>query len=233
KQKVADTAEELAKSFWEARNEFEFIAPTTTLEKALDKAIASNKKPFFISDMGDNPTAGGAGDVTWTLREILQHSAFSSDDGLSLIYASIPDSDFVKKAVDAGVGGTVSGLAGAEVDDRYAPPIKLEGTVTAIEYGDRDAVIEVVVQIGSVHGIVTQKRKPYHREEDFTNLGLNPRKTDIVVVKIGYLVPELYEMQAGWIMALTPGGVDQNLERLNYERIRRPMFPLDEDMDDP
>ncbi|HLR26225.1 MAG TPA: hypothetical protein VK112_10190 [Fodinibius sp.] len=34
-------------------------------------------------------------------------------------------------------------------------------------------------------------------------------------------------------MALTPGGVDQNLERLNYERIRRPMFPLDEDMDDP
>src|SRR5699024_7939865 len=51
KQKVADTAEELAKSFWEARNEFEFIAPTTTLEKALDKAIASNKVPFFISDM--------------------------------------------------------------------------------------------------------------------------------------------------------------------------------------
>ena len=192
KQKVADTAEELAKSFWEARNEFEFIAPTTTLEKALDKAIASNKVPFFISDMGDNPTAGGAGDVTWTLREILQRPAFSSEDGPSLIYASIPDSDFVKKAVDAGVGGNVSGLAGAEVDDRYAPPIKLEGTVTAIEYGDRDAVIEAVVQVGSIHVIVTQKRKPYHREEDFTNLGLNPRKTDIVVVKIGYLVSELY-----------------------------------------
>ena len=28
-------------------------------------------------------------------------------------------------------------------------------------------------------------------------------------------------------MALTPGGVDQNLERLDYKRIRRPMFPLD------
>src|SRR5699024_3093183 len=161
KQKVADTAEELAKSFSAACNEFEFIAPTTTLEKALDKAIASNKVPFFISDMGDNPTAGGAGDVTWTLREILQRPAFSSEDGPSLIYASIPDSDFVKKAVDAGVGGNVSGLAGAEVDDRYAPPIKLEGTVTAIEYGDRDAVIEAVVQVGSIHVIVTQKRKPY------------------------------------------------------------------------
>ena len=62
---------------------------------------------------------------------------------------------------------------------------------------------------------------------------MNPRKTDIVVVKIGYLVPELYEMRADWIMAQTPGGVDQDLERLGYKRINRPMFPLDKDMKDP
>ena len=53
------------------------------------------------------------------------------------------------------------------------------------------------------------------------------------MVKIGYLVPELYDMRADWIMALTPGGVDQDLERLGYERINRPMFPLDKDMEDP
>jgi microcystin degradation protein MlrC len=34
-------------------------------------------------------------------------------------------------------------------------------------------------------------------------------------------------------MALTPGGVDQDLERLGYQRIKRPMFPLDKDMEDP
>ena len=34
-------------------------------------------------------------------------------------------------------------------------------------------------------------------------------------------------------MALTPGGVDQDLERLDYQRIERPMFPLDKDMGDP
>ena len=33
-------------------------------------------------------------------------------------------------------------------------------------------------------------------------------------------------------MALTPGGVDQDLERLEYKRIKRPMFPLDKDMDE-
>lgn len=81
--------------------------------------------------------------------------------------------------------------------------------------------------------MLPKKRKPYHYEKDFTHLGLNPRKSDIVVVKIGYLVPELYSMRADWIMALTPGGVDQDLERLPYERIKRPMFPLDKNMKDP
>ena len=54
-----------------------------------------------------------------------------------------------------------------------------------------------------------------------------------MVVKIGYLVPELYDMRGGWVMALTPGGVDQDLDRLGYKRIKRPMFPLDKDMADP
>ncbi|HLA58148.1 MAG TPA: MlrC C-terminal domain-containing protein, partial [Puia sp.] len=79
----------------------------------------------------------------------------------------------------------------------------------------------------------TRKRKPYHKEVDFTRLGLQPRKTNIVVVKIGYLEPELYALQKGWMMALTPVGVDQDLERLPYKRILRPMFPLDKKMPDP
>lgn len=183
--------------------------------------------------MGDNPTAGGAGDVTWTLRELLGRSEFKSENGTSLIYASIPGPEFVVAALKAGIGGKVTALAGAEVDNRYAPPLKLSGTIEAIKQGDRDAETEVVVKIGSISVIVTKKRKPYHHESDFTDLGLNPRKTDIVVVKIGYLVPELYNMRGGWIMALTPGGVDQDLERLPYKHIKRPMFPLDKNMKDP
>ena len=30
-----------------------------------------------------------------------------------------------------------------------------------------------------------------------------------------------------------PGGVDQDLYRLGYKKIKRPMFPLDKDMEDP
>ncbi len=230
---VAQTAEELAQSFWEVRSEFEFVAPTATLEESLELALASDKQPFIISDMGDNPTAGGAGDVTWTLREILARPEFQTPSGPSLIYASIPGPELVKQAVEVGIGNRVEANVGAAIDDRYAPPIKLSGTVTAINQGDIHAETEVVVQVGSIYVIVTKKRKPYHHEKDFTNLELNPRETDIVVVKIGYLVPELYDMRADWIMALTPGGVDQDLERLPYQRIQRPMFPFDKDMEEP
>lgn len=230
---VTSAAESLAQSFWDVRQEFEFIAPTASLKESLDKAVASDKKPFMISDMGDNPTAGGAGDVTWTLRQILDRPEFKSETGPSLIYASLPGPDLVEKAVEAGVGAEISAYAGAKVDDRFSPPILLEGTIKAIEHGDQHAETEVVVQVGSVSVIVTKKRKPYHREADFTRLGLNPTDTDIVVVKIGYLVPELYDMRADWIMALTPGGVDQDLERLAFKRINRPMFPFDRDMEEP
>lgn len=230
---VASTAEDLAENFWKVRNDFDFIAPTANLKEALDTAIASNRHPFMISDMGDNPTAGGAGDVTWTLTEILKRPEFKPENGPSVIYASIPGPDFVAAAVKAGVGGKVEGDAGAAIDNRYAGPVHLNGVVKSIETGDEHAETEVVVQVGSVNVIVTKKRKPYHKEVDFTRLGLNPRKTDIVVVKLGYLVPELYDMRSDWIMALTPGGVDQDLQRLTFKRIERPMFPFDRDMPAP
>ena len=148
-------------------------------------------------------------------KEIKQHSG-----------NSIPGPELIEEALKVGVGGKVKAKAGAMVDDRFSPPLELEGTITAIKKGDRDAEVEVVIKVGSVHVIVTKKRKPYHHESDFTNLDLNPRTTDILVVKIGYLVPELYDMRGGWIMALTPGGVDQDLDRLGYKNIKRPMFPL-------
>ncbi|MGI9531518.1 M81 family metallopeptidase [Lutimonas sp.] len=230
---VSKGAEELAERFWEVRNDFVFVAPTATLEESLKLAFSSKKKPYIISDMGDNPTAGGAGDVTWTLEKLLNRSEFKSDNGKSLIYASIPGPEFVEKAMEVGLGGEVDAFAGAAVDNRFAPPIRLKGTITAIEKGDKNAEVEVVVKVGSASVIVTKKRKPYHRESDFTDLGLDPRNSDILVVKIGYLVPELYNMRGDWNMALTPGGVDQDLERLGYQRIKRPMFPLDENMEHP
>jgi microcystin degradation protein MlrC len=232
KEVVGETAEDLAKKFWAVRNQFEFIAPTANLDVCLDKAVLpTTKRPFMISDMGDNPTAGGAGDVTWTLTELLKRKEFKTASGPSLIYASIPGAELVEKAIKAGVGNKVEGYAGAKVDSRYAPPVLLKGTVEFIKEDDVNS--QVVIKVGSMHVIVTEKRKPFHYEANFTDLGLQPRKTDIVVVKLGYLTTELYNMRGDWMMALTRGGVDQDLLALPYKRINRPMFPFDKDMKDP
>ena len=238
KKNVTEGAEELAKHFWNARSKFDFVAPTTTLKMSLNKAFEylnnrNTEKPFIISDMGDNPTAGGAGDVTWTLNKLLNRPEFKNENGPELIYASIPGPDLINNAVKSKIGDYVEGYVGAIVDDRYSPPIKIRGKLISIKSGDMNAEVEAVIQVGSIKIIVTKKRKPYHYLSDFTDLALEPSKTDILVVKIGYLVPELYDIRGDWIMALTPGGVDQDLYRLGYKNIKRPMYPLDKDMSTP
>ena len=228
KNAVGQAAEYLAESFWNVKDEFEFVAPVASLDESLNLALKSKEIPYIISDMGDNPTAGGAGDVTWTLRELLKREEFINNNGPSVIYASIPGPELTKKAVEIGVGNEIEALVGAQIDNRYSPPIKIKGKITAIKHGDKYAETEVVVQCGSIKIIVTKKRKPYHKLSDFTELNINPNESDIIIVKIGYLVPELYNINKGWTMALTPGGVDQDLDRLDYKRIKRPMFPLDD-----
>jgi len=230
---VSAGAERLARGFWAARREFAFVAPTGSLDECLDEALASSARPYFISDTGDNPTAGGAGDVTWGLERVLARPEFKDPSGPTLIYASVPGPAAVEAAEKAGVGAIVTVTAGAEVDDRHAGPLTLTGVVHSIRHGDRDAETEVVLRIGGVYAILTKLRKPYHHEHDFADLDLDPRGADMVMVKIGYLEPELFEMSADWKMALTPGGVDQDLLRLGHHRIRRPMFPFDPGMPDP
>lgn len=230
---VSAGAERLARGFWEARSRFAFVAPTGSLDACLDEALASDARPYFISDTGDNPTAGGAGDVTWGLGRVLDRPEFKDPDGPILIYASVPGPAAVEAAVAAGVGAVVTVTAGAEVDDRHAGPLTMTGVVHAVRHGDRDAGTEVVLRVGSVHVILTRLRKPYHHEHDFTDLDLDPRGADLVLVKIGYLEPELFDMAVGWKLALTPGGVDQDLGRLGHRRIRRPMFPFDPEMEAP
>lgn len=227
---VTAGAERLARGFWKARHDFGFVAPTGTLDECLDAALASAERPYFVSDTGDNPTAGGAGDVTWGLQQVLARPEFKDPAGPTVIYASLPGPAAVDTAVKAGVGATVTVIAGAEVDGRHAGPLTLTGVVHALRHGDQHAETEAVLRVGSVHVVLTRRRKPYHLEHDFTDLQLDPRTADVVLVKIGYLEPELFEMAADWKMALTPGGVDQDLPRLGHHRIRRPMFPFDNHM---
>ncbi len=225
---IAREAERLARRYWDARADFVFVGPTATLGEALDQALAPGAaRPFLISDSGDNPTAGGAGDVSWTLGELLQRAELR-EAGRTVIHASVFDADAVSKAVAAGVGSSVTLEVGGRVDPGPRGPVEITGEVFSITEGDPDAGTQIVIRAGSVFSIITERRKPFHHLEDFRMLGLEPESADVVIVKIGYLEPELYDLAADWILALTPGGVDQDLLRLGHHRLQPGVYPFDD-----
>jgi len=226
-------AEMLAHRWWDARRDFCFVAPTGDLAQCVDAALASPARPFFVSDSGDNPTAGGAGDVTWSLSHLVADARLTGPNSPNTIVASIFDAAAVAACQQAGVGARVTLDAGANIDHLHAGPVQLDGVVEQLTEGDDTSGPVAVVRVGGIRAIITTRRKPYHTLSDFQAAGLDPRLADIVVNKIGYLEPELFEMAADWLLALTPGGVDQDLLRLNPKAITRPMFPWDEDMPDP
>lgn len=226
---VRRESERLARLFWDARRDFSFVAETATLDEGIEAAIAPGApRPYFLSDTGDNPTAGGAGDVTWTLARLLDSKALAAAD-VRLVHASIFDAGAVAQAVAAGVGGAVDLEAGARVDNNAHGPVRLRGTVYSITEGDPTAGTQAVIQVGNVFAILTERRKPFHHISDFSQLGLDPAEFEVIVVKIGYLEPELFAAAAGWKLALTPGGVDQDLLRLGHSHLAGGVFPFTDD----
>lgn len=226
-------ATELATSYWDARADFEFVAPAADLDTCLEAALAPDaKRPYVLSDSGDNPTAGGSGDVAWTLTQLIADPRFG-EGGPRTVVASVFDKDAVAACFAAGPGSAIEVPAGALVDHVHSGPAMLSGTVLQLTEGDATSGRVAVVKVGSIEAIITERRKPYHQISDFAAAGLTVTDADIVVVKIGYLEPELFNLAEDWMLMLTPGGVDQDLIRLGHRNIERPMFPFDTDMETP
>ncbi|MDY5584713.1 MAG: M81 family metallopeptidase [Arcanobacterium sp.] len=216
----------IANELWERRHEFEFVAPTANFDVALDAALASEVGPFFISDSGDNPGAGGADDVTVALTEVLSRSEIVSGEKTAIV-ASIFDPETVAQADTAGVGATITANVGGKIDSREPGTVTADFEVVHL-FDDPMGLRTAVLRKGGLSLIVTARRNQYTTKDQFERTGLNPEETDIVIVKIGYLEPYLFDIQKDWILALTPGGVDQDLLRLGHSAIERPMFPFDD-----
>lgn len=221
----------LAEMYWDARADFAFSTATGDADWCIATGLASRERPFFISDSGDNPTAGGAGDVAFMLERLLSHSALSSGRATA-IWASVVDPAAVARCVDAGEGATVDLRVGGALGSDHGK-VALRGEVKRVLMSDPVGGEIAVVASGGVRAVLTSRRKPFHYIRDFTDLGLDPATHDLTVVKIGYLVPDLFDAAKGWVLALTPGGVDQDVVRLGHYSLARPIFPLDAHMPTP
>jgi len=145
----------------------------------------------------------------------------------------VVDPAAVAAALAAGVGGAINVSVGGKIDSRPSGPVPVDGTVFSLLRDDPVGGDIAVIACGGLRVILTSRRKPYHHIADFTALDLSVASADLVVVKIGYLEPELYEAAADWRLALTPGGVDQDLLRLGHHNLGGPVYPFDPDMPAP
>ena len=219
---VAGAARELGERFWAARDEFAFVAPTGTMDECLDAALAPDaRRPFFISDSGDNPGAGGADDVTYAVSRML-----ARDLSRRAVFASLADPAAVASLAGVAIGSPVRVTAGGRIDGRDPGPVPLDGVLEAVA-DDPDGGRCVSVRIAGLSVFLTSRRMQYRLLASYQRLGVDVRSADLVTVKIGYLEPELFEVAGDWMLALTPGGVDQHLARLPYHSVVRPVFPLD------
>lgn len=216
-------AKRLAKAYWDVREEFVFGCETGSIEECVAKAIASPNGPVVLAESGDNPTGGGVGDRADVLAELIAKGA------TGVVFAGIADKAATETCYAAGVGATLELSVGASLDTKGSKPVTERFMVKFLHETADAADRQAVVSIGGIDLVLSAKRRPYHNIVDFTRLGLDPRTAKIVVVKSGYLSPELAPIANPNLMALSAGVVDQFVERLPRLRKEHPTYPFDKD----
>lgn len=217
-------AESLAQAYWQARDKFVFGCTTGSTEECVRMAIASETAPVILADSGDNPTGGGVGDRADMLAELIRQ------DAQDVIVAGITDKPATQAAFAAGPGARLQLTIGATLDPSGG---KASGEFEVIHLSDdaRSLAKQALLKIGGIRVVVADRRRPYHNLADFALLGLDPAAAKIVVVKSGYLSPELAPLANPNLMALSEGVVDQYVERLERKRKLQPAYPFDTDFD--
>lgn len=221
---IRQQADQLAQAYWDARHAFHFGTPAGSIDECIAAALATPAAPVFLSDSGDNVTAGAVGDIPLVLERLLAHQVPSA------LVAGLCDAAAVTQCQAAGVGATVNTTLGGKLDTIHGKPLPVEANVLKLIAADEGGA-QAVIQVDGVTVIVTSQRQGFTTVADFTRAGVDPLDYKIVVVKLGYLFPELIAIAPKALMALSPGASDLDLARLPYQRIARPMFPVDKEFD--
>lgn len=216
-------ANELAHAVWDARDDFAIDAPAVPIAEAIEMALGASTRPVFISDSGDNPTAGAAGDSPLILEALVARRA------QNVLVAGIADPTAVTACFEAGSGRTVRLSLGGKLDRTFAQPYEVEAVVERLAPEADGMAALAIVRVDGVTVVVQSDRSPFTELRQFELAGIDIDAWAAIVVKLGYLFPELRDVAAQHIMALSPGFTDECIERLPYRRLHRPIYPLDGD----
>ena len=228
---AARRAERMADRFWELRDDFNVPLPRP--REAIELAVREPHGPVILAETSDAPTAGAPGDSAELLLPLQQFAP----DHTALIW--IRDPKFVAQAVDAGVGGQVRGAIGGVFDKANHTPALLDGVVLSITDGrfrftgnyNKGMLNEMgttaVVETDKTTVVVTENAANMISPDVYRSQGIEPGDFDIVVVKSANSFRSEYDFATTVILVDTPGISPANLRGLSFERVPRPIYPLD------
>ena len=230
---------ELLDLAWENRRDF--VYTPEPLQKSLDQAKAASEGPVVLLDHYDNAASGGSMDTMDVVKGILEAGL---DD---VVVFAICDPDAVERMVKAGVGNQITTSLGGNSD---MPSIRQKGvqlTVTgrvklisdgrfrnigAMSRGMMmDMGTTVVLDMGKVEVVVISTQVEPHDLNCFLSLGIDPRQKRYVMLKSRvHWRAGLGDLAKSVIECAGVGVCTSDYSTLEFSKIRRPIFPLDEDL---
>jgi microcystin degradation protein MlrC len=229
-----DVADELAGWMWEARREL--FVPCPGPAEAVRLALASDRRPVVLVDLGDNVGGGSAGDGTVLLAELIRQRAVG-------VVVVLHDPEAVEVARRAGPGGRFECAVGGRVDRLHGGPVHVQGVVQSLHDGTwvedqarhgglrfNDQGPTAVVTIDGPNTVILNSlRTPPFSLGQITSLGIDPARQAILVVKAAVAYKAAYGPIAARVIEVdTPGLTAIDPARFAFRHIRRPMFPLDD-----
>jgi microcystin degradation protein MlrC len=216
-------AQNLAQQIWDKRADMKLDVHSGNIDEMIALANKSDKKTVFISDSGDNTTAGAPGDNPQVLAALLKNKTKRA------LFAGIVDADFLSQCVALGVGKEIKSTIGGKEDKTFGFTLPIKGK---IEFLSPDSIMKtdrgaVILDVEGVKLVVMKSRRSFVERVDFEEVKLNPLDYKIVVVKLGYLYPELRDLAPEHLMALTSGFCNLEMVSLPFKNVDLKSYPLD------
>lgn len=223
-------AQDLNRFIWERRDLLR--GDEVPAEEAVRQAYSEEEGLVILVEASDNVGGGAPGDATHVLRHLLQAPK------PTLIYMWDPEASALAHKI--GVGGRFSAKVGGKSGPLHGEPVSIEGTVRLLSDGKYVHVGEymtgtwadmgrtAVIEAGNLTLVVTSKRNLPFDPAHVTCLGLQATDYHVIVVKSAIAWRTAFEsICKKAIVVDSPGCCGSDLHQFAYERLKRPIYPLD------
>ena len=235
RQGAADAlADELAAELWARRDRF--VANLTPIAEAVRRAQSSDV-PLAFADVADNPGGGGRGNTMWLLQ------AFHEAGVQGAVFGVIHDPDLAREAHALGLGARFEARFNRESgQDPFARPFAAEAEVRALSDGQvtgRRGIFAGTamrmgrtawLRLGGIDVVVIEGRTQCADPAFLEHLGIDVAQARALVVKSrGHFRGGFDEFfDHGRIVEVdAPGLTSPILSRFDWNKLPRPMLPLD------